>query len=103
MSNPITSNTMNIVVKLGPDRGYLSVAPMPLETKTDGGKRRYKVLFARKPFSFGDTIRGTLAKQVMMEDSEGMGTLVTKSIAAYFQEHPFDFQPWYDSFRKGKK
>ena len=102
MSNPITDSTLNVVMQLG-RHGFASVAVMPMDNKTPSGKDRFKVVFARKPFSFGETIKGTLPKQVSCDPSEGMGSLLMKALKAYFDEHPYDFKPWYDDFRKAVK
>jgi len=96
MSNPITDKTMNIVMKVGPTKGWLSIAPVPTDTVTGGGRRRFKVIFARKPFSYGEIVRGTLDHQILHGDSEGIGALIAKAVDAYFTEHPHDRKVWYD-------
>lgn len=101
MSNPITDRTINIVIKEGPSRGFLSLAPVLTESTTPSGKRKYKVLFARKPFSFGEIVRGTLDKLIFLdEDKEDPLDLIIKALQLYRQEHKHDAKVWYDELSK---
>lgn len=96
MSNPVTDKTVNIVIKEGPSRGFLSIAPVITDAVTNAGKRKFKVLFARKPFSFGEIVRGTLDKQIFLDTDEDPLDLIIKSLILYRQEHKHDNKVWYD-------
>lgn len=78
------------------NKGFLTLTAVPQDHLTGARKRRYDVIYARKPISVGDVVDGSLDVKVLHADNESFVDLMSKMISAYAAAFPYDYTPFVD-------